>query len=261
MSGTGTSLVLRERVDGWDDIHGDYTEYLYEGTEGAVRGAAQGHQDNGAFDTQVISAADVGAWRLRVRYNYNPESPTGEVPTFEFRMDPGRTLVSILEPPYEPTVGQISRHNIIAIKDAIASNSQGLSTDGGATEDAAQDLWRQLVYGGASEYRIVYRPTFTIVRTASANFIWPDQTASVGQLYLVSTMLADVSALVGAQPNFTLPQSTYDNSGAAALNLPNWHYGWLKHQPTYDTIIGGKTTESIDWEYGLWGENTYGTPA
>jgi len=253
MANSGISLVLRETVKGRNSTQGDYIEYTYEGTEDAVIGGESEAWQNGAIDTRRITAAGEGAHRLVVRYNKDPGDPEAEVPSVEFRMDPGRTNISPLQPPYVG-VDNISTANLAEIRRALDENDTALVLDGGASEALAQDLYLIMLRG--EEFRTVYRPTFTLVRTASSFYIWPDQGGSVGEIYLRATVISEVQSIAGSTPNFTLPQDTFTNSGA-----PLWNYGWLKHAPNYDTTVGNRTTESIDWEYGLWPESIYGVPS
>jgi len=256
MANSGISLVLRETIKGWNSTQGDYVEYISEGTESAVIGGRDYAKTHGAIDVRTTTAAGEGAYRLIVRYNNDPDDPNAETPSVEFRMDPGRGLDPTTQPPYGNAGDEyISTHNLNEVLKAIANNTTDLSLDGLGTDSSAQELYTYLLRG--NKYKVRYNPVFTLVRTASSNYNWPSQSGSIGTLYLANSVVAEVLAIAGSTPNFELIQETYINDSAA----PFWNYGWLKQMPTYDTTIGNRTTESIDWEYGLWPQINYGIPS
>lgn len=221
---------------------GVQAEIIYTGIPSAINQVRGGLDLNTyEFDHDAQSPRQ----ELRVRQPPSFKGDPGSI-SLELNETINRVHKSIFEPPGPATV---TDDELRTIRDAIQNPQPGQSP--ALTNPDAIDLYQLALRGVDS--RIVYQPVFTVVRTAARKINWPNQTNGVGQIFTDSAMLADqgVTGLV----NWTLGSVAYSGEVAPV----DFTYGWLKHMPRHETVVGNRSSQVVEFEFGLWANILYST--
>lgn len=233
---TGDQAVHRQ---GWAVGTGDYGEAEYNGTELYVRSLfAQLRGVPGVIDTEFSNRGAL--WTLRVRFSTGQPGSPPEAPLDEVRMSINRVQKSIFEPPLP---AGITNDEVRIIKRALQTNELDIF-DEQALSDDGFDLYNLAVAG--VEHRVVYQPILSRTRTALLGFDWDDHTGNVGKNHSHAQLVADAD--LAAILNFVLPATGATSTWEGMI----FQYGWVKHEPYYETASGGRSVEYLEYEYGLW---------
>lgn len=242
MTNLGVPGDFRRQRIGWDNRDGDFGEVEYEGNSNYIQTLHASLRNA----TNIISTEiwNEGAkWYLRGRLSIGAPSQGDAQVTDDVRMSVNRVHKSIFEPPY-PGSGELSASDIETIRRALQSQSV---EDVQAVADLSDDAVSLYILANAGvEYRIVYQPVLFRTKSASAGYQWPDAGNWVGQILTNAQLIAD--AELGDILNFTLPPTGATSTTAGETFV----YGWLKHEPWYDTAAGNRSVENREYEYGLW---------
>jgi hypothetical protein len=113
----------------------------------------------------------------------------------------------------------------------------------GASDGPAVTLFK-LMYDGMTSVRIHY-PTLRHIQTASTDFVFPDETEGVGEIYSTANLIRSWDIPV------SVANSMVQSSSASRNSLTFW-YGWMYHYPTISITLGNKQQRTKEWEWGLW---------
>lgn len=242
MRAIGANFRIVSRRRGRDRIYGPFWEVVYEGTPQAISTLEGDFTGDPTIQSTVIDEQP-GKHRLVVRADIDLENGPG-APTVEFRQQPSRAHKSIFEPPYP--YSNVTEDDVRKIREAINKSKTSAPTLSSAEADQLYELALQGV-----QFRTVYQPILQVVRVAHWSYVWPNDYANIGLVMDLPTVLSDIQAKTGGTPNFPLLGQTWPT--------PDFVYGYLFHMPSYDTSIGGKSTEVLEYEYGLWSTFLYDT--
>ncbi|HEU0011604.1 MAG TPA: hypothetical protein VFT34_17440 [Verrucomicrobiae bacterium] len=152
----------------------------------------------------------------------------------------------VLEPAPDAPIGDLTTAQILQLKRIIDKNEDLGSGEQFSPPLSAQQLeLYELIQRGVTS-RIVYQPVFTINRTSARTHVWPNQTNGVGQIFTDSQMFKDqgIEGLV----LWTMASSAY----ADIVEPDRFKFGWLKQMPWHDTTVGNRTTQVVEFQFGLW---------
>jgi hypothetical protein len=251
----GVAGDLREIRQGTSQQVGDYLEIIEEGTRDYIQSKyaiARAGVRNGTFNEATVSHRG-SLYTLTTRIAQSSDGVPDTTPQITLRGDNNRVQKSIFEPPVpgNPTseeIGLVQKAletrlpaDLLAMVDAAAAANLEGRPNAAAAINALYDLGNAKV-----EFRIVNQRVLTVVRNAPLRYQWPNRDAWVDHNLSHGQMIddSDISGVL----NFTLP---------TILEPVTWNgllmfYGWLKHEPIYDTAGGERSTESLTYEFGLW---------
>lgn len=233
---------VRER-QGWNSAQGDYADLEYEGTRDYI--ASTYSFVRGQTGVLECERTQQGAkWILRVRFQITPPTNSEEAVINELRCSPNRVQKSIFEP---PSSTGLSAQVLSDVQRAVRSQSNDDYAEMVQLSFENETAWRLYKLGSmGTEYRTVYQPVLFRSRSAPAGFQWANANWGVGQILDNADLFVD-AALAGIL-NFALPPA----GELVTAGEEPFVYGWLKHQPWYDTAAGNRTVEYREYEYGLW---------
>lgn len=238
----------RQRI-GWNNRDGDFGEVEYEGSQGFIQTQhASLRNGNNVIESEIWNEG--AKWMLRARISIGAPNQSEQGVTDDVRMAVNRVHKSIFEPPY-PGTGTLTADDIETIRKALNSQSDADILAVAELNDESIALY--LLAQAGVESRIVYQPVLFRSRSASDGYNWPDAGGNVGRIHNEAQLYAD-AALDGII-NFQLPPS----GGTSTVAGETFRYGWLKHEPWYDTAAGNRTVEFREYEFGLWPEFLYAT--
>lgn len=230
----------RER-SGWNISQGDYGEVEYEGTRFFVD-SVFALLRNGQNVLELERVQEGAKWLLRARIQITPPANTEGGVIDDLRMTVNRVQKSIFEP---PGVGSLTLDQLKKVRRAVDSGSdEDFFAMIELNSQEAEDLYALAVAG--VQFRIVYQPVIYRTRSAPDGHNWPDHGNGVGTIFSHGQMIADAN--MGYLLNFNLPPTDAIVTHAGI----DFIYGWLKHEPWYDTAAGNRTVEYLEYEYGLW---------
>lgn len=237
----GASSTLVEIREGWDDSIGRFYEYVYEGSGAAILSIARAVEP---IAQQTLITNNGKKYTLIVRFDRDPETGSFEQPRVDFRLVTSEQFKDILESDY---AASLTDNEVRIIREAIQSPQDGVSP--ALQTAAAIDIYTLMLKGVRSIP--VFQNTLVMLRTAPSAYNWVGRPTNVGYIYSEAQMLAELNSLSGGTPSFSsaLPQLTSSRSDAA--------YGWRKKMPSYDQVGGGHTSETTEYEYGLWSTDIY----
>jgi hypothetical protein len=222
---------------------GPREEFTYVGKSDSIDVIAQQYVDSGA-ETRNERAGPAGELVAS-----RPIKTLADIQlTLEMRMQVNRVQKDLLEP--DPVSGiALSDADIRAIREGLRNPQAGSSP--AITDPTAIQIYLLMMQG--VKYRIVYQPVMQYVRSAPSSFVWPpSHYQNVSAIHSDAQMINDQG--VKNLLNFSLASEAYSDSPPSGFV-----YGWLKHCPWYETAVGNRTTENVEFEFGLWPTVLYGT--
>jgi len=237
----------RQRI-GWNNRDGDFGEVEYEGSQSFIQ-TQHASLRNGINVIESEIWNEGAKWSLRARVSIGAPNQAEQGVSDDVRMAVNRVHKSIFEPPY-PGSGTLTSSDIETVRRALQSQTE---TDILEVADLSSDaIALYLLALAGVESRIVYQPVLFRSRSASAGYQWPDAGGNVGAILSEGQLYddADLSGII----NFALPPSGATTTQAGET----FRYGWLKHEPWYDTAAGNRSVEFREYEYGLWPQFLYG---
>lgn len=239
----------RSQRNGWSQNLGDFVELVYHGTADFARGVYANVRGNCAeCDLDIEGPSGV----VRVRYANSTEPGGEEFLRVEIRSGRNDVQKSIFEPGPDGYSSGVGPEGVGLIQEIVQNPGDDLLYDEFVATATADELALLDLAIQGVQYRTVYQPTVIQVSTASGLYIWPNVNYLAGSILTQNTMLG----LLRITPNFTPPNTT----NVPAQAPTGFHYGWKMAPPTYEASSDGRSSETLEFEFGLWPEFLYGAP-
>lgn len=211
-------------------------EFIYHGTPSAIA------QIRGALNNTWEFEHDVRSPRHELRVRQPPafkENSGGF--SLELREAINSVHKDLLEPSPDSPIA-VAEEEILKIRRVI----DGKDDLGTGEQFSLQALELYNLYQRGVRDRIVYQPVFQIQRTSERKHTWPNQTNGVSRIFTDSQMMADqgIQGLI----TWTMASTAY----AADLEPTGFKYGWLKMMPWHDTVVGNRSSQNVEFYFGLW---------
>lgn len=215
-------------------------EEIYHGTPNGI-GQVRGGLNASVYEFD--HAAETSRHELRVRRPPAFKGVPGQF-TLELRESINVVHKDILEPAPDapPGLAGLTEDDIADLRriaDGQAEPEELLSLSPEALAVS------KLILRGVKD-RIVYQPVFTIQRVSDRSHVWPNQTNGVGRIFSDGQMIED-QGLEGLI-TWTLASTAY----AADIEPDGFSYGWLKMMPNHDTVVGNRSSQTVEFHFGLW---------
>jgi len=242
----GTVGEPQGRRNGWSQTLGDYVEDIYHGSPDYVRQIYSNARGNcSEADVEVMGAS--GTCRIRFA---GTTTPGGDA---ELRVEIRRARNDVQKSIFEAGPDGLGPGNVTAeelryikalIDDPLDENAfLFMSTNASAAAQALYDLALKGV-----EFRIVSQMVLTQITTAPTTYGWPNVDGYAGSIVSRATMLS----VLRAQPNFNVP-------GNPGVEPSGFIYGWRLATPNYEYSSDGHSVETLEFEFGLWPSQIYGS--
>lgn len=216
-------------------------EYIYEGTEAALRTFAE--TSRGQIDEYYIDQ-DGAKHRLVMRVSNRKAEGENEIPQDDVRMDIHRIGKDITE---HPNFGSCTSDQMVLIRKALDEKSQENSDAARAVLSGDALATFELALKNVNEWTI-YHPVLIKTRIASSAYSFDVSYANCGRI-ISSDFVANEAGLTGLL-RFTLPDFVSDDA--------RFVYGWLKHYPSYGPVSANRYQFTQEYEYGKWATLLYG---
>ena len=187
---------------GTDKSTGDYTEYIYEGTEAFITNLYIIAGGSGNLYASVVQSQRGAKHTLTLRENRGPfDDGSGEKPLDNVRMTVNRLSKDIFEP---PSISGLTAQELKEVRDAIEDNNASIAELVLGWSNAQIDLYNLALAG--VKYRPVNQPVIERTKTASHAFTFPNPYTNVDTVLSPQQMLED-AALAGLI-KFEIPGGT-----------------------------------------------------